>query len=198
MPPGDNITFHLAKLRLFSCRGDNDRVLSTLALWGLMARGGFPTLKSLDMEFGRWRWGPELGPTMMAAFEGVADTLKELTLVNWGFEKAVDGAEANVVLQNLGEGITKLCRLETLQLYFRGQAVTYHRIAQGMAKGACPALDTLCPFPSSRAPRGWDVCPASSCPACESWRWASSKVSPTGPSHWPWHVPWQASVTRGG
>jgi hypothetical protein len=152
MPPGGSTTFRrLATLRLSYCRGDDDRVLSSLALWGLMARGGLPTLTSLHIDFGRWRWGADLGAAVVAAFEGVAGTLTYLSLIQWDFEDAVDGAEADGVLRQFGEAIGKLRRLENLNLRINRPGLDYHRLAQGMAKGACPALHSLTIFLRSGA-----------------------------------------------
>jgi hypothetical protein len=77
LPPGGGIAFRLARLRLNYCYGDTraegDRLsLSDLALWGVMARGGFPTLSSLSLMPHGWRWGAELGPAVVAAFESRA------------------------------------------------------------------------------------------------------------------------------
>jgi hypothetical protein len=80
---------------------------------------------------------------MVAAFGGVAGTLKDLTLIQGDFEKVVDGGEAEGVLQQLGEATGKLRRLETLHLDIERQGLAYHRVAQGMAKGACPVLQSL-------------------------------------------------------
>jgi hypothetical protein len=142
LPPGRPITFRLVHLTL-SCELGDGFPLSSVALWGLMARGGFPHLESLDVTFPDWRWGAELGPAMVAAFEGVAGTLKALTLTQEADEKAVIGVEADGVLPQLGEAIGKLRRLETLDFDSGGQGFVYHRIAQGLPEGACPALWSL-------------------------------------------------------
>jgi hypothetical protein len=142
MPPGAGLTFRLVHLRLGHPPREG-RALSSVALWGLMARGGFPTLASLSMESHKWRWGAELGPAMVAAFEGVAGTLKALTLKQSDLNGAVDGAEASDVLRQLGEAIGKLHRLETLELDIGGHGLQYRRIAQGMGEGSCPALRSV-------------------------------------------------------
>jgi hypothetical protein len=118
-------------------------VLSSLALWGLMARGGLPNLSSLWLHFDEWVWGPGLGPALVAAFEGVAGTLKALALIRWDMGGVYDDAEADGVMLQVGEAIGKLRRLEALQLEIDGPGEAYHLIAQGMAKGACPALRSL-------------------------------------------------------
>jgi hypothetical protein len=142
MPPGRNVTFSLVQLKLSGVLGD-DRILSSLALWGLMAQGGFPNLSSLDMGSRDWRWEAELGPAMVTAFEGVAGTLKELSLRHGAVGTPEDGAEAYGVLQPLGEAIGKLRRLETLYLDSGGPGLAFHRIAQGIPEGSCPALRSL-------------------------------------------------------
>jgi hypothetical protein len=113
VPPGGT-TFRLVSLRLtLDCRGVH-RALLSLALWGLMARGGLPTLEGLSVDCYKWRWVPELGPAVVAAFEGVAGTLKHLTLERCGdYGDDLDNAEADGVLQQLGEATGKLRRLET-------------------------------------------------------------------------------------
>jgi hypothetical protein len=143
MPPGGGTTFRLVTLHLSPVRGDVNRALSSLALWGLMAGGCFPTLGSLKLSCDGWRWGPESAPAVMAAFEGVAGTLKDLTLIQGDFETAVEGGETDGVVRQLGEAIGKLRRLETLELSTFRQGRQLHRMAQGIAKGACPALHTL-------------------------------------------------------
>jgi hypothetical protein len=150
--PGGGATIRLAHLCL-SVDLSGGRDLSTLALWGLMARGGFPTLTSLTLNTNQWHWGAELGPALLAAFEGVAGTLKTLTLTDRSFDKnsydesdeggVLPGADA--VLMPLGEAIGRLQKLETLELDLGGYGLAYHWIAWGMAKGegACPALRSL-------------------------------------------------------
>jgi hypothetical protein len=142
MPPDGSTIFRVDRLRFSDCLGYG-RALSSLALWGLMARGGFPTLSSLSLDIPGWEWDEELGPAMVAAFEGVAGTLKDLTILQFDFDNVVDADEADGVLQQLGEAIGKLRQLETLRLYISNQGTAYHHVAQGMAKGACPALHTL-------------------------------------------------------
>jgi hypothetical protein len=80
---------------------------------------------------------------MMAAFEGVAGTLKALTLRQEHREGQEDGTEEDDEVRQLGEAIGRLHRLETLDIDIGSQGVEYHRIAQGMAEGACPALRSL-------------------------------------------------------
>jgi hypothetical protein len=146
LPPGGGISLprmHHLELAFAPADGDAGLRLSSLALWGLMARGGLPALSSLTLESERWRWDMELGPAMVAAFEGVAGTLQELTLCQWDFDGAVDGREAEGVMRQLGEAIGKLRRLETLDLSLGHNGVAYHWIAQGMGEGACPALRSL-------------------------------------------------------
>jgi hypothetical protein len=141
-PPGGGITLPVMHLDLRSCLCDGDlgSRLSSLALWGLVARGGLPSLESLRLESKGWGWDTELGPAMVAAFEGVAGTLKELTLSQSEFDGAVGGREAEGVRQgvlwNLGEAIGKLCRLETLDLNLTRQGSAYYWIALGMGEGA--------------------------------------------------------------
>jgi hypothetical protein len=132
-PPGNRVTFHIANLCLRRCPS-NDRPLSSLALWGLMARGAFPILSSLRLDFGKWSWGADLGPAIVAAFGGVAGTLKELTLLETDPSGPADPAEADGVLQQVGEAIGKLRRLEILHLEVGGRGLRYHDVAQGVAK----------------------------------------------------------------
>jgi hypothetical protein len=142
-PPDGSTTFHVLHLNLCSSFGG---ALSKSALWGLMARGGFPILSSLSLDKSGWVWDEGLGPATMAAFEGVAGTLKDLTISHGAVAGAVDVGEAGGVLQQVGEAIGKLHRLETLHLDIGGEGFMYHHIAQGMAKGACPALRSLTLF----------------------------------------------------
>jgi hypothetical protein len=79
MPKGPTVIFRLIHLELSFSLTDGTE-LSTLALWGLMGRGGFPARKSLSLESPGWRWGEKVEPTLSAAFRGVADTLQALTL----------------------------------------------------------------------------------------------------------------------
>jgi hypothetical protein len=133
MPAGSGITFRLVHLELSSSLSEG-RALSSLELWGLMSRGGFPSLTSLDMGSQDWNGGP----AMVAAFKGVAGTLKTLKLT---CDKEIDMGKS--MLRQLGEAIGKLRRLETLHLEVGVQGVEFHQIAQGMAVGACPALRSL-------------------------------------------------------
>jgi hypothetical protein len=141
MPPG-GVTFRLSHLDLTYHNGDEGS-LSSLALWGLMAQGGFPTLSSFSLDTFRCRWGAELGPAVVAAFEGVAATLKTLKLGPRLIAAAMGEHEAYGVALQVGEAIGKLRRLETLDLDIGGRSYWYHRVAEGMAKGACPALRSL-------------------------------------------------------
>jgi hypothetical protein len=153
MPPGGSITFRVVHLWLSSPSG-NGRALSRLALWGVMARGGFPTLSTLSLYGCKgWTWGVDFGPIVVAAFEGVAGTLKTLSIPDMDLAA---GGEAEGVLVQLGEAIGKLRRLEQLTLKVGGQGLSYYQVAQGIAKGACPALRSLtCSIDSGAA---WLAC----------------------------------------
>jgi hypothetical protein len=112
-----------------------------------MARGGLPILEFLCLDGEGWRWDAELGPAMVAAFEGVADTLKELALVRRDFRRrAENGAEVQREQLQFGEAIGKLRRLETLKLGIYGQGGAYHQLAKGMGKESCPALRSVACF----------------------------------------------------
>jgi hypothetical protein len=155
LPPGGGITFRLVHLWLNIDQIEGP-VLSDFALWGLMARGGFPCLTSLRLEFFRWVWGGTLDPVIVPAFEGLAGTLKALTLIQEGIKHDGDGAEEDDEMRQLGKAIAKLRRLETLHLSIGIDGVVYHRIAQGMGEGACPALRSLTCFIASGA--AWLAC----------------------------------------
>jgi hypothetical protein len=142
MPPGGNFTFRLAELCLFRPSGGG-HALSSLALWEVVARGGFPVLEHLRLPGEKWTWGAESGPAVVAAFEGVAATLKTLELSKVDFSGAGDGGLGGGVSVQLGEAVGKLRRLETLELNFKEQGLRYYQVAQGTAKGACPALRSL-------------------------------------------------------
>jgi hypothetical protein len=141
-----SITFRLVHLRLSDGPvGGSD--MSSLELWGVMARGGFPVLQSLLLQFGNSSLeGAELGPALVAAFAGVAGTLKALMLrrvfAGGGVPLPRLGDQTAVVTR-LGEAIGKLRRLETLKLLLGVGGVGYHRIAQGLGEGPCPALRSL-------------------------------------------------------
>jgi hypothetical protein len=139
LAPCPRATFRrLVHLGLYFCFRDG-RALSSVALWGLMAKGGLPNLTSLHMNSTDWKWGA----VMVAAFEGVAGTLKALKLKPDRFEHDEAGVKEDGMLRQLGEAIGKLRRLENLRLYICNRGVEYHRIAQGMPEGACPALRSL-------------------------------------------------------
>jgi hypothetical protein len=104
----------------------------------------FPSLSSLKLDSNGWAWGVGVGPAMVRAFDGIAPTLKTLTLrlQEVGAEGEGEG-EAAGVLQRLGEAIGRLHRLETLRLKITAQGTAYHRLAQGLAEGSCPSLRSL-------------------------------------------------------
>jgi hypothetical protein len=145
VPPGPSVSFPIVHLRL-SCKLGEDDTLSSISgnmLWELTAQGGFPSLTFLHIALCDWNLGAELGPVMVAAFEGVAGTLKTLKLEQEGARGEAAGAEGDDVLWPLSEAISKLRRLETLTLRVEEHGLGYHRIAQGMPEGACPALRSL-------------------------------------------------------
>jgi hypothetical protein len=115
-----------------------------------MARRGFPALISVRLDSEGWTWGPEVGPAMVAAFEGVAGTLKALAIRH----KIIGGGDG--VLRQLGEAIGKLRLLEDLELDVGGQGLKYYHVAQGMGEGACPAIRSLSCAIESGA--GWLAC----------------------------------------
>jgi hypothetical protein len=136
LPPGGGVALRIARLHLSP--GSITGALSSLALWGLVARGGLPALSCLQLRTRGWRWDAELGPALVAAFEGVAGTLKELVLGH------VFGADAEGVLSPLGQAIGRLHRLETLELEVGRHGTAYHHVARGTGgEGACPALRSL-------------------------------------------------------
>jgi hypothetical protein len=136
MPPGRGITLRLARLHL--SRGSSTGALSSNALWELMARGGLPILSCLQLKPGGWAWDAELGPALVAAFKGVAGTLKELVLHHFYTADAEGGG-----LSQLGRAIGRLRRLESLELNLGKHGVAYHHVARGMGEGSCPALRSL-------------------------------------------------------
>jgi hypothetical protein len=142
LPPGRSVTFRVRILHLSSSRAER-RPLSSVALWGLMARGGFANLTVLWLDLGGWRWGVGSGPALVEAFEGVSGTLKKLVLHQVEFEGAVDGVDADGALRQLGEAIGRLHRLEELFLNVGQKGLIYHQLAQGLAEGSCPALRSL-------------------------------------------------------
>jgi hypothetical protein len=153
VPANRSVTFRPSHLCLSASPGDEGVALSRIiALWGLMARGGLPNLTSFTLESEGWVWDADLGPVMVAAFEGVAGTLTTLTLKQCDFEKRVGGRGADGVLQRLGEAIGKLHRLETLTLDIFKQGLAYHRVAQG-GRGIVP----LPPFADVRHQAGIGV-----------------------------------------
>jgi hypothetical protein len=151
MPAGDSAFPRLQHLHQTYGQGDGApgeepfSSLSDLALWGLMARGGVPALSSLQLEGYMWEWGSELGHVMVAAFEGVAPTLKDLTLHYPLRDEGFDAAQEDGVLLQIGEAIGRLRLLETLDLKVGGQGHAYHLIGRGMgaAQGSCPLLRSL-------------------------------------------------------
>jgi hypothetical protein len=158
VPPNGSFTFRLVHLHLIPSYWDVDygQSLSDVELSGLMARGGFPILESLSLKYGGWEWGADLGPALLAAFEGVAGTLTALTLSQGDSEGALIAATAFDVQQHLGEAIGKLRRLETLEFDCSGQGVAYHQLALALHEGACPALRSF----TCRIERGdaWLAC----------------------------------------
>jgi hypothetical protein len=140
--PLGNISAGLLVLRLNNKPGGRQDC-SDFALWGLMARGDLPLLSWLSLDCDGWRWGPDVRTAMVAAFEGVAGTLKKLWFNQTDFCVSVDGVGADSAVRQLGEAIGKLRRLEALNLNVGKQGRQYHRIAQGMGNGACPALRSL-------------------------------------------------------
>jgi hypothetical protein len=114
IPPG-NISAGLLILRLNNKPGGRQDC-SDFTLWGLMARGDLPLLSRLDLDCDGWRWGPDVGPAMVAAFGGVAGTLKKLWFNQTDFCVSVDGVGADSAVRQLGEAIGKLHWLENLFL----------------------------------------------------------------------------------
>jgi hypothetical protein len=154
LPRGGHVTLsRLAHLRLSYSGGvgagdddsdddsDDEGSLSSPAMWGLMARGGLPSLSSLSLD--SYQWGRWKGKAMVPAFEAVAGTLKELRLTRWSFKHATEEDDSDEMLRQLGEAIGRLRRLETLELDIRGCGHPYHLIGQGMAEGSNPALRSL-------------------------------------------------------
>jgi hypothetical protein len=144
MPPGPCVLRSLVDLSILGdwCMDEDRRGLSSLGLWGLMARNGLPVLACLRFDCrGGWKWGmeeggAELGSQLVAAFEGVAGTLKSLTL------RTPKDASA-VQLRGLGRALGKLHHLEDLDLDVAESGQGYHWLAEGMAIGACPRLVSL-------------------------------------------------------
>jgi hypothetical protein len=166
-PPGLNPTFSIVRLVLTCCPGDQKAFSPTL--WGLMARGAFPNLMSLEMGSRDLDWEFVCVPALVAAFEGIARTLKELTLSQGPYRRLVGSVNVEGPLRQLGEDIGKLRRLETLHIDIDRQGLEYRWIAQGMAKGSCPALRSLT-FAISRG-AAWLACqPSIILPSVQSLR----------------------------
>jgi hypothetical protein len=102
-------------------------------LWGLMARGGLPSLLHLDIK----ARGREdlLG---LAALPGVAATLRYLR-VDTGYLEGI----ATAALSSFGHALGKLHQLRHLVLRIASDGEAYMAIARSVAKGGLPRLHTL-------------------------------------------------------
>jgi hypothetical protein len=113
----------------------------TSRVWGLMARGLLPALADLHLAAPSGvSLGGEGGGGLPRALEGVAGTLRRLTIHSQGYQR--DPSDA--VCYELGVAIGKLQRLTYLSLEVAEDGRFYHFMGRGLAaSGGCPPLFEL-------------------------------------------------------
>jgi hypothetical protein len=114
---------------------------TTSPVWDLVASGLLPALTDLSVHSTALSWGHEAGGgcRLTRAFEGVAGTLRRLTLHS--YTRVVPPAGA---CHELGVAIGKLRRLTYLFLCLFKDGLDYQAVGQGLAaSGGCPPLYEL-------------------------------------------------------
>jgi hypothetical protein len=114
----------------------------TTPAWGLLANGGLPALATLSFAIDHdSAEGEEEACPLVRAFEGVAGTLRRLTVEGlwWPDPPVGDGA-----CYKLGTAIGKLRRLRYLHLSVSDDGRAYCAVGRGLAaSGGCPELFEL-------------------------------------------------------